>query len=305
MKSDLEFFDFDTNQKSDCGDSLEIEISNRDLGWEGVILEKGTSPTFFPNNVYTPYFYFALAIEQDLNWKAGIDGGMKPLKTFPGDIWINPPKTPFSHEIDEPCYFIILAVEESVFLKSTTLPLNESELRFLNNYNVSDATLRGIIELFLEEVKSGGKNGHAYYRNLLSLISTYYLNNYSNYRDLRNSSYSTSKISRAGIELIDQYISEHMDQAISIEKLAERLNYSKYYFLREFKKLKGITPYQYVIEKKMNRAKRLLMLQDHSIADISYRLGFSDQAYFTHVFKKHTGQTPGQFQKQALSHPSR
>mgnify|MGYP001795710388 FL=1 len=91
MKSSLKFFDFDTNEVSDCGDVLVIETSSEKLNWKGILLEKGESPHFFPNNVYTPYFYFALALEADLQWKASMDGQMKSLKTVPGDIWINPP----------------------------------------------------------------------------------------------------------------------------------------------------------------------------------------------------------------------
>ena len=226
---------------------------------------------------------------------------MQVLKTLPGDIWINPPKTPFSHEIDEPCYFIILAVDEAVFLDSTNLAIDRSKLSFLNNYNVADVTLKQIIELTLEEVKSGGRNGHTYYRNLVSLLATHYINNYSNFRDLQDNRFSSSKISQDKMDMIDRYINENMDQNISIDDLAERLNYSKYYFLREFKKLNDITPYQYVVDMKMRKAKELLSQKDYSIAEASYDLGYSDQAYFTHAFKKHTGLTPGQFQKQLRS----
>ena len=101
MKSRLKFIQFESDVPSDCGDVLEVELSNQSLKWDGVILEKGMSPHFYPQNVYTPYFYFALAIEDDLHWKARIDQDMQPLKTVAGHIWINPPKTPFSHEIDE------------------------------------------------------------------------------------------------------------------------------------------------------------------------------------------------------------
>ena len=111
MDSSLRFYDFDTHEPSDCGRVLDIEFSSLDLSWPGIVLEKGSSPHFFPNNVYTPYFYFAPGLEQDLHWSASTHDGMTELKTSPGDIWINPPRTPVSHNISEPCYFVILAVE--------------------------------------------------------------------------------------------------------------------------------------------------------------------------------------------------
>lgn len=298
MKSKLQFFDFDTNENSKCGDILDIQISSQNLNWKGVILEKGTSPHFYPNNVYTPYFYYALALDADLNWKAKLDGEMKVLKTIPGDIWINPPKSPFSHEISEPCFFIILAVEEEVLLNSANMVIPKDKLKFLNNYNVTDEGLKNIIELFYWEVKSDGKNGKGYLQNLLSLLANYTINNFSNLPDLQNKSSNTSKITQSEIDKIDNYLNDNINTNITIEDLASKLNYSKYYFLREFKKFTNLTPYQYIIDKKMQKAKKLLLNKSNTITSVAFDLGFNDQSYFTNVFKSHFNLTPGQFQKQ-------
>lgn len=159
MKSSLKFFDFESNILSDCGEVLDIEFSNQGLNWPGVVIEKGTSPHFYPQNVYTPYFYFALALEKDLSWSVEKDGSFSELKTSPGNIWINPPKTPFTHDISEPCYFVILAIEEQEFLSHCPLNLEGIELQFLNNYNVMDETIKGIMELFMLEAKAKAEMG--------------------------------------------------------------------------------------------------------------------------------------------------
>ena len=177
MRSRLKFYDFDSDTLSDCGRVLDIEFSSAELNCPGVILEKGSSPQFYPHNVYTPYFYFALGLEQELHWSAKTADGMTALKTNPGEIWINPPNSPFSHEIAEPCYFIILAVEEQDFLESCTLNTEGMKLQFLNNYNVHDETIKGIMELFMIEAQARGRNGYTYLKNLLSLLSTHYIQN--------------------------------------------------------------------------------------------------------------------------------
>ena len=128
MKSNLKYFDFDSDLPSHCGEVLDIKFSNAGLGWQGVVLEKGSSPRFYPNNVHTPYFHFAVALDEELHWSAETRGNMTELKTSPGDIWINPPRTPFSHDISEPCHFVILAVEEDVFLESCSLNLLNKRL---------------------------------------------------------------------------------------------------------------------------------------------------------------------------------
>lgn len=297
MKSNLQFFSFDNDQASDCGDVLNIEFSSAKLNWPGVVLEKGNSPHFYPTNVYTPYFYFALALDQDLHWQVETEHGISALKTTPGNIWINPPSTPFTHEIAEPCYFIILAVEKQTFLQSCSLNISNKPLQFLNNYNVHDETIKGIIELFLLEAKANGQNGQAYLKNMLSLLATHYIQNYSNYPDLADSKATNSKFDQSQVDKISLHIEQNIGSHITVDDLAELLGCSKYYFLREFKKFVGITPYQYLINQRLEQAQQKL-LSGTSIASVVYDLGFNDQPHFTRMFKSHFGLTPKQFQKQ-------
>ncbi|MDN3684627.1 hypothetical protein QW180_17875 [Vibrio sinaloensis] len=72
-----------------------------------------------------------MALEKkDLNWSVEKDGSFADLKTSPGNIWINPPNTPFTHDISEPCYFVILAIEQQEFLSHCPLSLDGIELQF-------------------------------------------------------------------------------------------------------------------------------------------------------------------------------
>jgi len=297
MKSELEFVCYETDKPSDCGQVLDIDVCAAALNWPGIVLERGRSPHFYPDNVYTPYFYFALAMEQELNWRAGSKGDSRVLKTSPGDIWINPPDTPFSHQISEPCYFTILAVEKAVFLDSVSLNTQGRSLQFLNNYNVHDEVIKGIIDLFMLEVQSGGRNGPAYVNHLLSLLATHYINNYSNYPDLLDAGLSHSRFDQHQFEQIDRYIDTHLSGNIQVDDLAALLGCSKFYFLREFKKLADVTPYQYIIARRLARARQRLASSDISLGVLAGELGFNDQAHFTRSFKKEYGVTPGQFRK--------
>ncbi|GAL35928.1 hypothetical protein JCM19240_4863 [Vibrio maritimus] len=94
MKSQLTFIDHETGALSDCGQVLDIEHSNQGLGWSGVVIEKGSSPHFYPQNVHTPYFYFALALEQDLNWEVEKEEGTASLKTSRATFGLTHPKRP-------------------------------------------------------------------------------------------------------------------------------------------------------------------------------------------------------------------
>ena len=71
---------------------------------------------------------------------------------------------------------------------------------------------------------------------------------------------------------------------------------SPYHFARQFKAATGLPPHQYVIARRVERARQLLQRRgDLSLAEVAARAGFSDQSQFSHHFKRLVGVTPGQF----------
>ena len=298
MKSKLIFLNNTTRESSDCGEPLRIEVSSSHLGWDDVILEKGWSPFFYPEDIVTPYFYFALAIDKDLEWEVRQQGNMKTLKTNPGEIWMNPPWTSFTHKINEACFFIILAVNEKVMLKNSQLERSQQpELQFLNNYNVNDPILKNFIETFYHEVLNKGSNGRHFLDGLLKLFCGYYIQNYSNINMLTNASHKSPNFSNSRLAIVDEFIMENLEENITIEELAIEVNMSKYYFLREFKKFTGNTPYQHIIDMKISEAKRMLANSNKSISEITLALGFSDQSHFSNTFKRFMRMSPASFRK--------
>ncbi len=299
MRTVIEYIDAETGGPSHCGEALDITVSSRDLGWDGVLVEKGSSPHFYPENVRTPYFYFALALEADLKWKARHGDEFVDLLTHPDEIWINPPGTPFSHRIDEPCRFTIVAVDEPAMYRSFSGAVQDGSLDFLNNYNIVDPTLRNIIETLGFEAESGGRNGPAFVDGLLRVFAEHFIRNYSNLDDVRGSSKGSGGLSESDLVKIDAFFDEHVDESLSLDAAASLVNMSLFHFLREFKKSRGITPHQYLIRRKVERARTLLRKRDLSIQQVAYSLGFSDQSHFSRTFRKIVGTSPREFRKRA------
>ena len=75
---------------------------------------------------------------------------------------------------------------------------------------------------------------------------------------------------------------------------------SPYHFARQFKAATGLPPHQYVLARRVERAKQLLQGGgDFSLAQVAARAGFSDQSQFSQHFKRTVGVTPGQFRTPA------
>jgi AraC family transcriptional regulator len=236
MKTALQFLNNESHTPSECGETLVIEDSSRELGWEGVLLEKGWSPHFYPQNVVTPYFYFAMALERQLEWEVEEEGHSGRVAMVPGEIWLNPPWKPFTHNVDDPCYFTILAIEEPRMAALGSIDLGEHE--FLNNYNISDDYLSRLIEMFHLEVKGGGRNGKPFVEQLLTVFCRYFIRNYSS----RAGTISPPRIGPEELQIIQSFVMQNIDDVIAMDDMAAELNMSKFHFLREFKKATGKTP---------------------------------------------------------------
>ena len=105
---------------------------------------------------------------------------------------------------------------------------------------------------------------------------------------------------RAKLRAVVEYVEEHLDAGPTLGQLAAVARLSVYHFARQFKATTGLPPYQYVIMRRVERAKHLLQGgTDLSLAEVAAHAGFSDQSQFTHHFKRLVGVTPGQFRTPA------
>lgn len=112
---------------------------------------------------------------------------------------------------------------------------------------------------------------------------------------------SVKGLSQHQLQTALNYIQTHLSYKIHIRELATQLNLSPYYFCRLFKQSTGRSPYQYLTQQRVERAKFLLKQHHLSIVDVAYQCGFSSQSHLTKHFKQHTGTTPKRYRNSSHS----
>lgn len=105
------------------------------------------------------------------------------------------------------------------------------------------------------------------------------------------------KIGSRQLEDIDEYINENMQRQIKTDALARIAGISAGHFIRQFKHTTGVTPHQYVIRRRVDRAKYLLSQHSERLATVAMDCGFSSQEHMTYVFGNLVGMTPGAFRR--------
>lgn len=96
-----------------------------------------------------------------------------------------------------------------------------------------------------------------------------------------------------------EYITSNLDRDLHLEEVAQEAGLSSFHFAREFRAVTGQTPYQYLLDQRMERAKRLLKNQAWSIQEIAAMTGFHSPVNFVRAFRQRVGVTPGTWRKDA------
>lgn len=115
-------------------------------------------------------------------------------------------------------------------------------------------------------------------------------------RFLEFSTAKTPHVDERMLRVLD-YIHAHIHTNIGIEKLAELSFLTKDHLIRSFKKQVNCTPGKYINQKKIEKAQLMMLLEDYSVQELAYKLGFNNVSYFNRLFKKLTGESPSAYKK--------
>lgn len=99
---------------------------------------------------------------------------------------------------------------------------------------------------------------------------------------------------------VRNYIDNNYDNDLNLDVLSRICLMSKYHLLRLFKRYYGLTPRQYLIDKRIKKSKELLR-DGISVTETCFAVGFESLGSFSTLFKAKTGKSPTKFQKEQLS----
>jgi AraC family transcriptional regulator len=99
------------------------------------------------------------------------------------------------------------------------------------------------------------------------------------------------------LKRVEGYIDAHITKPVRLEDLAASVGLSRIYFAAQFKAATGYRPHEYVLVRRIERAKALMLESDAQLVEVALRVGFCGQAHFSTVFKRFTAETPAQWRK--------
>ncbi|MGW6379948.1 bifunctional transcriptional activator/DNA repair enzyme AdaA [Peribacillus butanolivorans] len=99
------------------------------------------------------------------------------------------------------------------------------------------------------------------------------------------------------IEQITEWIDQHYSEPLTLNTLADISHGSPYHLQRLFKRVKGLSPTEYIQQLRLEKAITMLESSEQPVTEIGLAVGFSSTPYFITLFKKNTGYTPSGYRK--------
>ncbi|BDM83770.1 helix-turn-helix transcriptional regulator [Acaryochloris marina] len=277
--------------------SLKPLLSSHQYVWKGInFLNVEVPPGEIPEHespqhiISIPYWL----PQNSLSVETLVQGKMRAEKYCLGDIIFDPAHSPrrVIHNSTVGAYSISL--DPSIVTQIDCEQINPDCIELLPMFRNEDPLVVQIGKAINKELELGNPF-QAYIDSLKTCLAAHLVKNYAsiafNFKEYKGG------LSKPSLTKVTEYINDNLSKDISIRDLSKLVGISQYYFSRLFKQSVGVSPCQYIIQQRIDKAKNLLEMQNSNIAEIALNCGFTHQSHLNRYFKKHTGTTPKKYKQ--------
>ena len=217
-------------------------------------------------------------------------GRLRRMHATPGNICLTPAGQPIAAEWENEFECLSVNLEPSLLIQ-TALGINLSpSFELIETYKKTDPLIQYVGLNLLSAFDSETSSGKLYAESLAQTLVLHILQNYSTARLSREN--LSGGLSGYKLRRATEFINDNLEQDLTLAEIAEAAGLSQFHFARAFRRTTGLTPQQYITQKRIERAKSLLSEGILPLVEVSLRAGFKNQSHFTTLFRKFTRMTP-------------
>ena len=171
--------------------------------------------------------------------------------------------------------------------------LGGRRLELTPRFDLSDLQLLRLMQTLHADVVRGSPAGSLFGETVGAAIALYLARHYSTRSE--GPSQAAGGLDDLSLNRVLEYIYANLGCDLHLKELADVVNLSTFHFAKQFKRSTGCSPHQYVLQRRLERAKELLRNPHISLSEVSLRAGFADQSHLSSVFRRFVGLTPSRF----------
>ncbi|MBD2309115.1 helix-turn-helix transcriptional regulator [Chroococcidiopsis sp. FACHB-1243] len=253
-------------------------------------------PCDLPDRVSSQHV-ICLNVGQPVQLEQAVGGRYQKVESGFGDVKIYPAYLSQQFHWDKEAEFFNLFLSPSFLATVGYDVFGSDRLELVPHLATLFDPLVGQIGFALKtSLEIDGKNSHLYADSLAHALVVHLLSRYSS--NSRQSEPIAGSVTQQQWRQIVDFIEANLEKNISLTQLAEIVRLSPYHFAHLFKKSTHTSPHQYLILRRIERAKQLIVMGNLSLAAIAQTVGFASQGHFTYHFKRLVGVTPKVFWQQ-------
>jgi AraC family transcriptional regulator len=265
-------------------------LSSAHSPWEGALLERHSHfPYTIDKHQHLSHFVcLHLSDPAPFVWRSEGKAGSKTIG--PGSIIVVSRGTEDTVSFPKPVKRILLNLETSLLRQA--FPENDRgrDVEFIPQWGVENPQAKHILRALEADLEAGVPGGRLFGDSLLCALAVHLQRSYgvtpSRGTKPRNG------LPRARLNRVIEYIEANFNREIALTALADTAGMSPHYFSELFKQSVHLSPYQYVLRRRIEHARKLLSDPSVTVFEAAVRSGFSDQSQFTKLFRRIVGVTP-------------
>jgi AraC family transcriptional regulator len=245
----------------------------------------------------------AYCIHQSAVIRRSLDGGQSETAVLqPRQFIITPADVVPTFRVDgRPTMLLVYLHREMMDrVAQEALCIDPGKVRLIPRLACVDPLLEHLALSVLDAVGRRDRESVLYVDNIaaamaLQLLSRHSLRRHPDPAHHDSPSGFRKPLPASGLRRAQAYLDTHLGEDLTLESLAREADMSTHCFLRAFTRHFGTPPHQYLLQRRIERAKELLRASDRSLVDIAIETGFSSQSHLSSAFKRSVGVSPGTY----------
>jgi AraC family transcriptional regulator len=289
--SQLNFKAKDSGKREEVLSHARLFATSKTFAWNGIYAEVGENDGWTVDNLVPAGHYIAISrAASDFHFKALQGNQWRDVMIPSNALWIQPSGEPFSFRVETTAQWCGVIIEPAR-LRSLLGDI-ASEPAVEPVIGLSDPVLTALMQAVCAEVLRGGTSGTQFADAMIVAIGT----------QLTRLFGETRKQHKGGLtgrmlRILSDEIETKLSDDISVARLAEKIGLSEAHFARAFKQATGQSPHQFVLTRRLERARRRLADTEDGLSIIAAECGFSDQAHLARQFRSSFGISPSDFRR--------